>query len=70
LLIEPCVVSHQDSSCAANPINDDIKNDLVSLLASSMPFKVSFLSDQYEFAAVEAGVGILGFKLKYYQTAC
>jgi hypothetical protein len=36
-----------------------------------MPFKVTFLSDAYEFAAIEAdSKGILGFKLRYYQMAC
>ena len=45
---------------------------LTIFLAKAMPFRIQFLSDQWEFAAIEAGanVGIVGFKLRYFQTSC
>ena len=37
--------------------------------AKAMPFRISFLSDQFEFTA-EDSAGIQGFKLKYFLTSC
>lgn len=43
---------------------------VTTVCSKRIPFRISFWSDEWEFAAIEAAKGSTGFKIRYFQKAC
>jgi hypothetical protein len=58
----------EDTACFGLILTDF----LLYFPASVLPFRIQFLTDQWEYhvAPVETAAGIQGFKLRYFQKAC